>query len=77
MLTDREARNAAGVLMFCISVARTLDDLAVWWQGHQHLLKSLPEHERNRVIAAKDRKKEELNAHPDEASPPRPLSRAG
>jgi len=61
MFTDREARNVAGVLIFSISVARTVEDLAVWWQGYQHLLKSLPEHERARVIAAKDRRKEELS----------------
>lgn len=60
MLTDRDARNAAGVLVFCIDTARTLEDLADWWQGHQPLLKALPEQERNRVIAAKDRRKEEL-----------------
>lgn len=77
MFTDREARNVADVLIFSISVARTVEDLAVWWRGYQHIIRALPEHERNRVIAAKDRRKEELNAHPDEASQPRPLSRAG
>jgi len=60
-LTDSEARTAAGVLVFCIEAARTLNDLSVWWQGNQHLLKAVPEHERNRVIAAKDRRKEELS----------------
>lgn len=61
MFTDREARNAAGVLIFSISVARTVDGLAVLWQGYQHIIRALPEHERARVIAAKDRRKEELS----------------
>lgn len=67
----------ARVLIEAIGMAREMDDLRNWWRDHNHLIRSLPADQQARVIAAKDRRKEELNAHPDEASQPRPLSRAG
>ena len=48
-------------LIAAIELARETDDLRDWWRDHNHLIRSLPEHERNRVIAAKDRRKEELS----------------
>lgn len=51
----------ARVLMEAIGMARETDDLRDWWRDHNHLIRSLPEHERNRVIAAKDIRKEELS----------------
>jgi len=51
----------ARVLIEAIGMAREMDDLRNWWRDHNHLIRSLPEQERNRVIAAKDRRKEELS----------------
>lgn len=67
----------ARVLMEAIGMARETDDLRDWWRDHNHLIRSLPADQQARVIAAKDRRKEQLNAHLDEAPPPRSLSRAG
>lgn len=50
----------ARMLMEAIGMARETGDLRDWWRDHNHLIRSLPEAEKARVIAAKDRRKEEL-----------------
>ena len=48
-------------MLFCIDIADSLDALARWWRNHNRYAHLLPEHERSMVIAAKDRRKEELS----------------
>lgn len=65
------------LLIEAIGMAWTEADLREWWIANNARIRSLPADQQARVIAAKDKRKEQLNAHPDEAPPPRPLSRAG
>lgn len=49
------------LLIEAIGMAWTEADLREWWIANNARIRSLPEHERARVIAAKDRRKEELS----------------
>lgn len=47
-------------LRLCISLAGTTDELRDWWLEYRHHVAALPPAERERVIAAKDKRKAEL-----------------
>ena len=50
------------MLLLGVRIAASIEDLAEWWKDNNHHIRALPEDERARVIAAKDRKKTELGA---------------
>lgn len=60
-MTTKFPSKLCAVLLLGVGVARSIEELAKWWTDNNHHIRALPEDERARVIAAKDRRKEELS----------------